>query len=239
MIGLDRPLRPEWIYNILGIIQPGEKPGIYNLPFEEIAQELVGKEGKRKARTVIFRSYIYSMQEQTNIVEPNVFLHWAGKYSLNELKPIFLSKLMMDYKIARGVVKRIFYVIQPDRTFSVKLLQKQMVQAFGDRDVVKRSVNSFLATLVHFGVCIKNDDSYRLIELEPLTETQYSLFIITYMKGYLHADSMDLDTIEPEFHQLFNLEKIYDVAKQFHRIHWEYIRDHGRNILLLKNTIPQ
>lgn len=59
MIGFDRPLRPQWIYESLLLVKPGQKLTELNMPFESIAKELTGKEGKRKARTVLFLSLIH------------------------------------------------------------------------------------------------------------------------------------------------------------------------------------
>jgi hypothetical protein len=234
MIGFDRPLRPEWVYNTLKLIKPGTKPETYKLPFEDIAKELIGKEGKRKVRTVIFRSFIYSMQEGTSVIATNLWLDWVSKFSLSELKPLFLAKIMMDYEITRNVIKKMLLVIQPDRTFSATLLNKQMVQIYGDRDVVKRSVNSFLATLVHFGVIVKDKTQYRLIDVQTFSDNQYLLFLILYSKCYLHTESIDLDAIDEVFIQSFGIVNRYEVPKRYNGDKWEYIREHGRNVILLK-----
>jgi hypothetical protein len=235
MIGFDRPLRPEWIYHTLKLIKPGTKPGIYKLPFEAVAKELIGKEGKRKVKTIIFRSFIYSMQEKTGVVADNLWLHWVSRHSLAELKPLFLAKIMMDYEITRNVIKKMCLILQPDRTFAAALLSKQMVRIYGDRDVVKRSVNSFLATMAHFGVIVKDDSRYRLVGPASLSDTQSLLFLILYSKSYFHTELIDLDAIDEVFIRLFDLANRYGVAKKFHGEQWEYIRDHGRNVILFKD----
>ena len=159
MIGIDRPIRPEWIYETLRIIEPGNKPSAYNEPFEIIAKELVGKEGKRKVRTIVFRSFIYSLQNEKNTIKKNEFIEWAKKDSLDHLKPLFLMKILMDYEIARFVVQKMSISIDNSNNLSVNLLSKHMIKEFGDRDVVKRSLRSFLATLVHFGILLKKDQN--------------------------------------------------------------------------------
>jgi len=65
VIGFDRPLRPHWIYESLLLAKPGQKMTELNLPFENIARELTGKEGKRKARTVLFRCFLRSEDNNT------------------------------------------------------------------------------------------------------------------------------------------------------------------------------
>ena len=64
MIGFDRPLRPHWIYETLLVAEPGQKLSELNKPFESIARELTGKEGKRKVRTVLFRCFLRDENNQ-------------------------------------------------------------------------------------------------------------------------------------------------------------------------------
>ena len=151
MIGIDRPLRPEWIYETLRMVEVGQKPSAYYEPFEKIARELLGKEGKRKARTVLFRSFIYSLQEGKNVIQRNVFIDWVKNENLENLKPLFLHKILMDYEIARFIIQKMAICIDSSNQLFISHLSKLMVKAFGDRDVVKRSLRSFLATLVYFG----------------------------------------------------------------------------------------
>ena len=151
MIGLDRPLRPSWIYETLKMIEVGTKPSIYNEPFEDIAKELVGKEGKRKVRTVIFRSFIFSLQEGRGQIQSNIFIDWSKKKSLKELTPLFFLKILIDYEVTRFIIKKIDICVDSSNRLSVVLLSKKLVQEYGDRDVVKRSLRSFLATFNHFG----------------------------------------------------------------------------------------
>ena len=64
MIAFDRPLRPRWIYETLQLAEPGQRLTELNLPFEGIATELTGKEGKRKVRTVLFRCFLRDEENQ-------------------------------------------------------------------------------------------------------------------------------------------------------------------------------
>ena len=54
MIGYDRPLKPEWIYKSLQMVEPGKKPEDFYDAYNDIAVELTGKDGRRKTRTVLF-----------------------------------------------------------------------------------------------------------------------------------------------------------------------------------------
>jgi len=237
LIGLDRPLRPSWIYETLKIIEVGKKPSIYNEPFEDIAKELVGKEGKRKVRTVIFRSFIYSFQKKRSSIQSNIFIDWSKDKSIEELKPLFFWKILMDYEIARFIITKINICVDSSNNLSVALLSRKLVQEYGDRDVVKRSVRSFLATLEHFGFIIQIDKkNYILSDKATLSHEQLREFLILYAESFLRSKVVDLKNIDPEFFFFFNPVDLRDVAKEYNGIDWEYIRGANRNQLMLKNN---
>lgn len=238
MIGLDRPLRPSWIYETLKMIEVGEKPSIYNEPFEDIAKELVGKEGKRKVRTIIFRSFIYSLQEGRGTIQSNIFVEWSKNKSLEELKLLFFWKILMDYEVARFIIKKIDICVDSSNSLSVALLSKKLVQEYGDRDVVKRSLRSFLATLNHFGFLSQiNKKNYNLFDKATLSNEQLRDFLILYAKAFLRSKVVDIKNIEPEFLFFFQPVALPDVAKEYNGIDWEYIRGANRNQLILRNEI--
>lgn len=237
MIGIDRPLRPEWIYETLKMVDIGEKPSVYNGPFEEIAKELVGKEGKRKARTVLFRSFIYSLQKGKTTIKGNEFIDWVKKDTLHHLAPLFLMKILMDYEIARSIVQKMTISIDSSNHLSSPLLFKHMVKTFGDRDVVKRSLRSFLATLVHFDVLARVDQKNFLIkQKQVLSHEQVKKFILLYAKAFLHSKVVNLNEVEPEFFYFFQPIDLISVGNEYNGVGWEFIRERERNILILKDA---
>ena len=217
------------------MIEVGTKPSIYNEPFEYIAKELVGKEGKRKVRTIIFRSFIYSFQKQRSTIQSNIFLDWLKDKSLEELTPLFFWKILMDYEIARFIMKKIDICVDNSKSLSVALLSKKQVQEYGDRDVVKRSLRSFLATLDHFGFLSQIDKKhYNLFDKAKLSNEQLRDFLILYAKSFLRSKVVDIKNIEPEFFFFFQPVDLPNIAKKYNGIDWEYIRGANRNQLILK-----
>ena len=218
------------------MIEVGTKPSIYNEPFEDIAKELVGKEGKRKVRTIIFRSFIYSFQKQRSSIQSNIFLDWSKDKSLKELTPLFFWKILMDYEIARFIIKKIDIRVDSSNSLPVALLSKKLVQEYGDRDVVKRSFRSFLATLDHFGFLSQIDKkSYNLFDKAKLSNEQLRDFLVLYAKAFLRSKVVDIKNIEPEFLFFFQPADLPDVAKEYNGIDWQYIRGANRNQLILRN----
>ncbi|MCD4811505.1 hypothetical protein K8R14_02770, partial [bacterium] len=182
------------------MIEVGTKPSIYNKLFEDIVKELIGKEGKRKVRTIIFRSFIYSLQEGRGQIQSNIFIEWSKNKSLEELKLLFFWKILMDYEVTRFVIKKIDICVDSSNRLSVALLSKKLVQEYGDRDVVKRSLRSFLATLNHFGFLSQiNKKNYNLFDKATLSNEQLRNFLILYAKVFLISKVVDIKNIEPEF----------------------------------------
>ena len=235
MIGLDRPLKPEWIYELLKIIKVGDKPVNYYDKFEEIAKELVGKEGKRKVRTIIFRSFIYSFQEKRNRIENNIFLEWVKIYESDYLKPLFLSKIIMDYEIAGFIINKINISYNSENFISSQIISDKLINEQGDRDIVKRSVRVFFKTLCNFGVLRQEErNKYKFVKKFTLSDEQVKDFLILYAKFFVKSNFIDINLIDKTLLFFINEIDLHSVAKKYNEVFWEYIRDGNRNILLLK-----
>jgi len=234
MIGLDRPLKPEWIYRLLNMIEPGTPASDYYQAFNDIAQELVGKEGKRKVRTIIFRSFFYSMQSTANFIETNPFITWAQTRSLPDLKPLLLAKILMDYSVTRFITQKISQNMNGDNRFSSSILQKKMVQEYGDRDVVRRSVRSFLHTLHHFGIISPLDpQTFVLGPKLQISDEHLRDFLILYGRYHLYSSTIDLSHIDASLLFYFEKADLLHVAQKYQGKDWEYIRDAGRRVVML------
>ncbi len=237
MIGLDRPVKPEWIYKTLKMVNPGENPSVYNEPFEHIAKELVGKEGKRKVRTIIFRSFIYSFQEKRTVIENNMFIEWAKQHPLEYLRPLFLAKLLMDYEITRFITKKIELSFDHTNQLSSAILSQKMIQEFGDREVVRHSVNDFLKTLVHFKIFEKIKlREFRFVKKFNLSNEQVKDFLLLYARAFLKSNFVDLSKIDLTILYFYEDIDLKNVARKYHVNTWEYIRDVNRDIVMLKNN---
>lgn len=235
MIGFDRPVKPEWIYETLKMIQVGEKPSKYNRLFEYIAKELIGKEGKRKVRTVIFRSFIYSFQEKRTIIENNKFIEWVQGHPLVYMQPLFLLKLLLDYEITGFIIKKIDLNLKESSVVSSKIITQKMVQQFGDRDVVRRSVRSFLKTLVHFRIFKQlGTYEYQFMGKYNLSDEQVRDLLLIYMDSFLKSKVLDLSQIDPKHFYFFEEIDLFQIARKYHTKNWELIRDTNRNILMVR-----
>lgn len=236
MIGFDRPVKPKWIYDLLNIVEDGVKSTTYNIPFEDIAVELVGKEGKRKVRTVIFRSFIYSFQEKKGVVEDNYLIELSKRKSLEYMTPIYLMKLIFDYEVNQKFVKYLTNIFDANKDFSTTIIKKQFVKEFGDRDIAKRSLRSFLKTLVNFNVISETAKSnvYQFHPKLEISDEQFADIIFLYGSSYIKSEHINLDSLEKELFHFYSFPDIFDTAIAFNNKRWEFIRGNNKKNLLLK-----
>lgn len=236
LIGLDRPVRPEWIYELLRILKIGTTPAQYYLFFETIAAQLTGKEAKRKVRTIIFRSFIYSFQNDNKQISSNPLIELTQTRDADFMRPLFLAKLIFDYQICQRIVPKFQLYKNKNHEIPLHLITKKMVSEYGDRDVVKRSVRSAIRTLSHFKA-VRMADNNAIIQNAPavICPEQWKTILKLYAGFYLKSHVIDLDTINEElFFFLAIDDNFHDAVREYHGKDWEYIRDHSRNLLFIK-----
>lgn len=234
MNGYDRPLKPEWIYKTLKLIQPGRKPEDYYDTYNEIAVELTGKDGRRKTRTVLFRTFIYSFQEGTSIIEENMLLSLSKHKDLEYMKPIFLAKFIIDYEILRFFTQKFYQIFDPSQEVSSPAITAKMVESYGDTEIIKRSTRSFLKTLCDFKI------------LRPISSTKYhqlpkTTLITDQVRDILklyaitnHTKQIDIQNLDKSMFAFYTSPDLNKVAKENHTSEWEYISGVDRHLLLLK-----
>lgn len=234
MIGYDRPLKPEWIYKTLKLVEPGRKPEEYYDAYNQIAVELTGKDGRRKTRTVLFRTFIYGFQEQTTTIENNILLTLCKQKSYEEMKPVLLSKFIMDYEILRYFTKTFYQIFDPSQQISSTALTKKMVANFGDTEIVKRSTRSFLKTLCDFGIIEQTDSTtYHQLPKKTLTPEQVSDILKLYAVTH-HTKQVDIKHIDKTIFAYYQLPELNSVANQYHTVEWEYVKGVDRSLLMMK-----
>lgn len=236
MIGFDRPLKPRWIYELLNLVEDGVNSTTYNIPFENIATELIGKEGKRKARTVIFRSFIYSMQDKKGTVRNNRLIELSKSKSLEYMTPIYLMKLIFDYEIIQNLLNYINSIYNTDHIISTSILTKKIVQVYGDRDISKRSLRAFLKTLTHFEILFPqaNNNEFDINNSKVISDEQLKDILLLFGHSYLKSKHIDLQHIDKNLFSLYTFPNFLEVARKFNGISWEFIRSNSRNSLLIK-----
>ena len=233
MIGYDRPLRPEWIYKSLRMVEPGRKPEEFYDGYNDIAVELTGKDGRRKTRTVLFRTFIFRFQESKTKIENNFLIELSKQKDFEYMKPIYLAMFIMDYDILKYFTQIYSKVFDASQQVSTTAITKKMTEAFGDAEIIKRSTRSFLKTLTEFNI------------IEPTTTTTYNQLpkqaisaeqVADMLKLYAiinNTKQIDILNIDKSFLSFYKAPKLTEIAKKFHTDRWEFVNGVDRELILM------
>jgi len=234
MLGYDRPLKPEWIYKSLRMVQAGKKPSDYYDTYNEIAVELTGKDGRRKTRTVLFRTFIFSFQEKQSPIENNILIELSKQQEFEYMKPLYMAKFMLDYEILAHFTKVFFQIFDPSQTISTKAITAKMIEKFGDLEIVKRSTRAFIKTLTDYRLIEKvTQDSFHQLPKHELSDEQVKdilhLYAICNYTKQVNLKSMDI----PLF-AWYKTPDLNRIAQKYHPANWEYIIGSDRSLIILK-----
>ncbi len=234
MMGYDRPLKPEWIYKTLKNIKVGIKPEEFYDAYNEIAVELTGKDGRRKTRTVLFRTFIYSFQESKTIIENNLLIELTKKHDFEYMKPIYMAMFILDYEILKYFTQMFYKIFDASQEVSSVALTKKMTESYGDTEIVKRSTRAFLKTLTDFGLLkAKTLSNFEQQNKTILTSDQ----VVNILELYAvvsHTKQIDIRNFDKTIFSYYNVSNLTDVANKYHTEKWEYIRGVDRELLIMK-----
>jgi len=234
MIGFDRPIRPRWIYDSLLLAEPGQKLTELNLPFEEIARELTGKEGKRKVRTVLFRCFLRDPANKMRVRKKLWLKELSRQHDLAFMTPIYLFYLIGDTETLIKISEHIFRLYEWDNEINLIFLKRKMVEGAGDRDVVARSAGSFVNTLQFFEVITESDKKLKLDKPLKINEEQAAIMLQLWSRELRHTPQIDLNQLPPAIFNWFTWPDLRAVARKYNGELWDYQHRMGGEYLVVK-----
>jgi hypothetical protein len=234
MMGYDRPLKPEWIYKTIKYIVVGTKPEDFYDAYNEIAVELTGKDGRRKTRTVLFRTFIYSFQESKTRIENNLIIELSKKHDFEYMKPIYMAMFILDYEILKYFTQMFYRIFDASQEVSSVALTKKMTETYGDTEIVKRSTRAFLKTLTDFGILeAKSKNNYEQISKSTLSSGQIA-DILELFAVVNHTKQINIRNLDKTIFSYYNISDLTKVANKYHTDKWEYIRGVDRELLMMR-----
>ncbi len=229
-----RPLKPEWIYKTLKKIEVGAKPENFYDTYNEIAVELTGKDGRRKTRTVLFRTFIYSFQERKTKIENNLIIELSKKHDFEYMKPIYMAMFILDYEILKYFTQMFYRIFDESQEVSSVALTKKMKESYGDTEIVKRSTRAFLKTLSDFGILeAKTKNNYEQIKKITLSSEQVADILELYAIVN-NTKQINIKNLDKTIFAYYNISDLTKVANKYHTDKWEYIRGVDRELLMIK-----
>lgn len=222
MIGFDRPLKPRWIHETLLLVEPGQRLSELNDAFEGVTRELTGKEGKRKVRTVLFRYYLRDPENRTRARKRLPLKDLSLERGCEFMRPIYLFYLVGSSATLYRITEHLFRLYGYGKPVNPAFLQQKMAGRFGDRDVVNRSVRSFLKTLDHFGIMQSENGVAMLKQPLPVDDEQLCIMLQLYAKDILQTPQISLRQLRSPLFQFFTLPDPKTVAQDYNGRFWDY-----------------
>jgi hypothetical protein len=237
MRGFDRPLRPEWIYRFLLVVEPGDYIKDHNKDFGEILWQLDGKEGKRKVRTIISRYYFRtSTNEKGKRVEDLFILHLCKKHTLEEIQPILLYHLLLRAPILEVIRNMIIEIYGEKKRINYQFLRKKIIEKMGERDISSRSLRNFISTLINFDVMERIKEDRNSVKLSPISLNERNMIyaIYDYANEKVRGRRISVEDFEKTLTLFFEYPEIEKIIMKYNNYLWSYKVMINRRYIYLK-----
>ncbi|MBN1315757.1 MAG: hypothetical protein JXA42_09825 [Anaerolineales bacterium] len=171
MIGMDFPVKPEWIHDVHALWRPGRSIGeLIEAALAHTMQELGGEKTRRNSLIIILRYYVTTegMGQQRKTASQDVWVAYSRMYPPSTMAPAYLMHLVTRNEVAHSISKFIQTRYRPGDTFSSGEIRRYVSGQFGERKVVLNAGSAFLRTLVFFGVLAEEEKAGRYLFKAPL-----------------------------------------------------------------------
>ena len=190
MIGLDFPIRPEWIHDVHALWQP-EQPltDLVGAALAQTMQELGGRTARRKTLTAIVRNFvrIEGRGNSRRTASEDVWVTYSRAFAPSTLAPAYLAHLISQNDVAHhaaGLIGRRSFT--GDEVAS-RTLRQSLIAQFGERKVVTNAGSAFLHTLVYFGVLSRAETQghFRFAKRLAIPRETFPLIVWSWWQRHL------------------------------------------------------
>lgn len=238
MKGFDRPLKPEWIYNVIQEVEIGDKISDHKEDLHNLIWELEGKDGKRKVITVLSRYYLKKPDNSKGkIVEDIPIIPIIKKYPQESIQPLLLYQLLFRSPMLRTLTKMIIDIYGHDVPINYSFLRKKVIEKFGEKDISARSIRNLISTLVSFRLLEKKGKNYHWTKKTTLDELNFCLFLKLYSEEFKKSPQINLDDLEDYLFFYYDLPDVNYISRKYHSILWEYTVRMGQKIIVIHDHL--
>jgi hypothetical protein len=154
-IGMDFPIRPEWIGDVHQLWQPAQPVSdLVAACLAQTLQELGGEKTRRNTLSIIIRNFVTvdGKGSARRTTEQDIWVAFSRKLAVSDLLPAYLVQLTAHNNVAQEVSNFIDRRWRVGDLLASGDLRQHIIARFGERKVVSNSVSAFLRTLLYFGV---------------------------------------------------------------------------------------
>ena len=155
MIGLDFPLKPEWIHDVHQLWQPDEPiSGLVARALAASMQELGGEKTRRNSLGILLRYFVATSGggQSRRTFAQDLWVTYSRKYAATTLAPAYLVQLIANNEMAGEIVRFINRRYSPGDVINSADIRSHVISKYGERKVVTNAASAFLRTLQYFSV---------------------------------------------------------------------------------------
>jgi hypothetical protein len=200
VIGLDFPVKPQWIHDIHALWQPEQSiRDLVQTAVTQTMQELGGEKTRRNSLTVILRYFVKTEGggQSRRTATQDVWVAYSRRYPVSTLAPAYLAHLIAQNEVAQQATHFITQRYTSGDALTSGELRRHVIAQFGQRKVVTNASNAFLRTLLYFGVLEDGGKlgAYRFRGRLAVSREAFPLIVWAWWQRHLDPQ-IDLDDFE-------------------------------------------
>lgn len=197
MIGLDFPVKPQWIHDVHSLWQPAQPISeLVQTAVSQTMQELGGEKTRRNSLTIILRYFVATEGggQSRRTATQDVWVAYARVYPASTMAPAYLAHLIAQNEVAQEASRFITHRYALGDTLTSTELRRHVVARFGERKVVTNAASAFLRTLQYFGVLAPGErlGEYRFVARLPVPHEVFPLIVWAWWQQHL-SPQIELD----------------------------------------------
>ncbi len=198
MIGLDFPVKPEWVHDVHHLWQPEQPIGeLVQAALSQTMQELGGQKTRRNSLSIILRYFVTTAGSRNarRTAARDVWVSYSRAYPASTMAPAYLAHLIAQNEVAQEISRFLTHRYAPGDTLASGELRRHVSAVFGQRKVVTNAASAFLRTLAAFGVLIpgQRTGDYQFAGKLPVAREIFPLIVWAWWQAH-QSPQIDLDS---------------------------------------------
>lgn len=184
MIGFDRQLKKEWLDLVIEMLHDGEtRDKITEALNKYIGNDLKGKDAIRKTRLVINRMW-FNPNSQLEFLRRSALELFNEARTENATSIIHWGMCIACYPYFRDIARICGRLINLQGYFKRFQVRQRTMEIWGERPVVRRTVNHVIQTIMYWDLIEQKDASGKYV-ISKFIEIKNPKLISWLIKAYL------------------------------------------------------
>lgn len=197
MIGLDFPVKPEWIHDVHHLWRPRQPISeLVQAALSQTMQELGDEKTRRNSLSIILRYFVATEGSGSSrrTAAKDVWVAYSQAYPARMMAPAYLAQLIGQNEVAQEISRLLTHRYTAGDTFASGELRQHVSATFGQRKVVTNAASAFLRTLEAFDVLTpgRRKAEYQFTGKLPIKREVFPLIVWAWWQAH-RSPQIDTD----------------------------------------------